>query len=216
MRFPALLFYDVDELAQVAAGTLLPYEVQPYDYMILDEYFYRSGSTLGEWVSNTFQSGITTDGTTIFIGEFNGDPVSYSKFPLVHTFSVGAGGTQDTTAPAASASGTVTESGVVQWSSVDGAAIYVVYKYFPLAYRNVSEYRPIRSTTGTTWTDPLYQAGDQYQVVALDRSANQSAELTISGESPAPSPPGTGRIRYNPAARARYTETGGKRFVAAP
>lgn len=191
IHIPALLFYDPADLAAVAAGTKQSWEPQPYAYLTLDRNFYQSGANKPQtYYGNMFGNGITTDGDGhIFIGEEAGDPGTYTSRPLIHQFSIGSTGIADTTPPDAPESVAVNSSGVLTWGASNEDVTYVIFKYFtnPHVSVPVGEYRPIRTSLATTWTDPLYQAGDKYQIIAHDRSMNASSGTTTGNQPPLPS-----------------------------
>ncbi|KKP67659.1 MAG: hypothetical protein UR66_C0012G0023 [Candidatus Moranbacteria bacterium GW2011_GWE1_35_17] len=177
---PMLIFYDVDQIAEIVAGTRNSDDIQPYAYMRLDSEFFKSASQIEGYNYPTFHSGITIDGSGgLYVGEWNGDPVDLGKSPLVHKFSLGDTGSVDVDSPSAPVSPSV-DSGVVLWGASDEDVMYVVFKWFSHPHYTVpsGEYRPIRTVLDTTYTDPLYVSGDQYQIIAYDKSMNDSAPTT--------------------------------------
>ena len=181
-----LLFYDVDQIAEIAAGTRESWDIQPYAYYSLDSIGYESGAE-NQSTSGRI-NGIAYDAINqkIYVSEYAG----YSPgepWPLYHVFSLAnTGSTIDTTAPPPPANVAVNGSGVVTWdASTDdqgGAITYVIFKWYEniCGIPELDEYRPVRSSLKTIWTDPLYSAGDQYKVVAYDQSMNASDGSTDS------------------------------------
>ena len=179
VNIPMLLFYDVDQIAEIATGTRQGYDIQPYAYMMLETYYWNGLATQEESSASMFHQGITTDGSgNIYIAEFQGIPAD-GKYPLIHQFAVGAGIGVDSTAP--SAPGNVAmSSGTLSWSASDEEVVYVVFKYFENVYKDLSEYRPIATVLDTDWVDPQWssEGADQYKIVAHDLSMNSSDGAT--------------------------------------
>ena len=189
---PMLHFYDVDQIAEIVRGERQPWDIRPYAYMTLDQDFYRSMGALNGDVGlhaaplNTtgriytgFDLGIALDPTgNLYIGEKDGDPEIYSRWPIIHQYTItGTGSAPSTSAPSAPANVTVNNSGVVSWQPSNGNVLYVIFKWFDEPHYSVpqGEYRPIRTSLAPTWTDRLYKSGDKYQIIAYDRNMNASS-----------------------------------------
>lgn len=186
-RFPMLLFYDVDEIAEIAAGTRATYNIQPYAYMQIGRHFYRSNAQIGYFPPAAAGVGMTWDDSgTLYVGEFDGVRNGAGRETVIHQFSIGLGGASDAAPPANPSEVSVTSGGVLSWVHSQGDEdLYIIYKFFADVYKTVDEYRPIITTELKTWTDPNYTAGDQYQVQVVDGSMNLSAR-TSSGSSESP------------------------------
>jgi hypothetical protein len=189
---PMLHFYDVDQIAEIVRGERQPWDIRPYAYMTLDQEFYRSMGALNGDVGlhaaplnsngriyTGFDLGIALDPTgNLYIGENDGDPEIYGRWPIIHQYAIiGTGVAPSTTAPSAPANVTVNSSGVVSWQPSNGNVLYVIFKWFDEPHYSVpqGEYRPIRTSLAPTWTDRYYKSGDKYQIIAYDRNMNASS-----------------------------------------
>jgi hypothetical protein len=175
VKFPILLFFDVDQLAEVAAGTRQSYDMAPYAMLNLNDFFHES-----EARNNGGYRPATTYGMAY-------DPVENRLIiserlytlgwePLYHVVELNdVGTTLDTATPSAPTGVSVNGSGVISWSG-DANGDYVIFKYYPqgICTADTVEYRPIASIRGTSWTDPLYQVGDLYAVRAMSDAMIQS------------------------------------------
>jgi hypothetical protein len=174
---PMLLFYDADQIAEIAAGTRETYDIQPYAYFSLDKWFYESMAVDGSISAYYHTIGIAYDETNqnIYIGEYLAD----GDYPLIHVFNLSdIGNTLDTTPPSAPASFT-NNSGTLSWAEPEDDAEYIIFKYYDRVCEDCSGYRPVDVTLNTSWTDTLYNAGDKYRVVAYDQSMNSSDDQIV-------------------------------------
>ena len=189
---PMLHFFDVDEIAEIVRGERQSWDIQPYAYMTLDKEFHRSMGALNGDVGihakplNTTSRigsgsdlGIALDAKgNLYIGENDGDPEIYDRWPIIHQYAItGTGSAPQTTAPSAPANVVVNSSGVVSWQPSNREVLYVIFKWFDEPHYSVpqGEYRPIRTSLAPTWTDRYYKNGDKYQIIAYDRNMNASA-----------------------------------------
>ena len=189
---PMLHFYDVDEIAEIVHGQRQSWDIHPYAYMTLDREFHRSMGALNGDVGthaaplNTtgrigsgFDVGIALDANgNLYIGEKDGDPEIYERWPIIHQYAItGTGSAPPTGSPSAPANVVVNSSGVVSWQPSNRDVLYVVFKWFDEPHYSVSqgEYRPIRTSLAPTWTDRHYKSGDKYQIIAYDRNMNASS-----------------------------------------
>lgn len=199
VRIPMLMFYDVDQIAEIAVGSRQSHDIQPYAYMTLNEFYNAQPSITGG--ENAKYHSITTDGSSIYIGENFGDIDGYDKYPLIHEFSLGTSGEADTNPPTLP-SNVVVDDGIVSWSASEPGAVYVVYKFFNAPHYSLpyGEFRPIRATLATSYTDPHFTSGDQYNIVAYDRSMNKASLINktlrlSTGQSRFIKSAGTGRFQ---------------------
>lgn len=171
---PMLVFYDVDQIAQIAAGTRSVYDIQPYAYFALDKYMYTSSAVTGIMKTSDV-NGMAYDATNqkIYISEYRGD----GNYPLIHVFSLtDTGSTLDTTPPSAPTNFS-NNNGVLSWTaSSTSNCDYIIFKKFTIL-NETPTYRPIAVTQNQTWTDPHYSDGDAYKIVAYDQSMNASNDL---------------------------------------
>ena len=198
ITIPMLHFYDVDEIAEIVRGQRQSWDIQPYAYMTLDREFHRSMGALNgdvgahaaplnsaSRIASDWDLGITLDTNgNLYIGERDGDPETYEKWPLIHQYAIsGTGSAPSTTAPSAPANVAVNGSGVVSWQSSNSDVLYVIFKWFDEPHYSLpqGEYRPIRTSLAPTWTDHYYKNGDKYQIIAYDRNMNGSPPA-YSGE----------------------------------
>ena len=79
-----IIFYDPSDLAKVAAGTMEPYEPQPYAYLNIDQYLYHITGNQQKY----HLGAITYDRNNgiLYVFEFRGD--TDNDRPLVHVFKV--------------------------------------------------------------------------------------------------------------------------------
>jgi hypothetical protein len=88
-----LLFFDPQDLAQVAQGTMAPYEPQPYAELNVDPYLYHIQGSL-RWDHVAAMSYDRTRGILYLM-----EPFADGDQPLVHVFQVRSGGSPSTAAP---------------------------------------------------------------------------------------------------------------------
>jgi len=189
---PMLHFYDTDQIAEIVSGQRQSWDIQPYAYMTLDEDFFRSMGSLNGDVglhARPFNTTVRLAGGAdwgiafdkngnLFIGEKDGDPELYDRWPIIHQYAItGTGSAPSTTAPSAPANVVVNSSGVVSWQPSNRNVLYVIFKWFDEPHHSLpqGEYRPIRTSLAPTWTDHHYKNGDKYQIIAYDRNMNASA-----------------------------------------
>jgi len=186
-NFPMLLFYDVDQIAEVAQSTRQPWDIQPYAYYDLSSYFFFSEARLQGQLDIAYNAvGMTYDptGNRLIIkeiGQYNGD----SRKPIFHVISLAdVGSTLDTTAPPNVTGLSVSGEGVITFTPASGADNYVVYKEFhDICGPDLVEFRPIFATMVSTVTDTDYHAGDKYKVVSIDKSMNKSSGVSTASTS---------------------------------
>lgn len=182
---PILMFFDVDQLAEVAAGARKAWDLQPYAYYNLDDIFFETQSRDNEvpW-SNKYSSGLAYDKVNkrLIVSEVVRDG-SAEPIPVLHVLDLtNTAKILDTQPPTTPLSVLVSQTGELTWTaSTDNdnhEVTYVIYKW----YNNVcavgnNEFRPIWSSFSNSWTDPLYEIGDKYQIVAVDKSMNTSGHI---------------------------------------
>ena len=120
----------------------------------------------------------------LYIGEKDGDPEIYSRYPIIHQYAItGTGLAPPTTSPSAPANVKVNNSGDVSWQPSNRDVLYVIFKWFDEPHYSLpqGEYRPIRTSLAPTWTDHYYKNRDKYQIIAYDRNMNASPPA-YSGE----------------------------------
>jgi hypothetical protein len=88
-----ILFFDPQDLAQVAQGTLAPYEPQPYAELNMDPYRYNIQGSL-RWDHVAAMSYDRTRGILYLM-----EPFADGDQPLVHVFQVRSEGSSSTAAP---------------------------------------------------------------------------------------------------------------------
>ena len=198
IHIPMLHFYDVDEIAEILSGQRESWDIQPYAYMTLDKEFYRSMGALNGDIGTHAKPlntnarlvggadwGIALDTNgNLYIGEKDGDPEIYSRYPIIHQYAItGTGSAPPATSPSAPANVKVNNSGVVSWQPSNRDVLYVIFKWFDEPHYSLpqGEYRPIRTSLAPTWTDHYYKNGDKYQIIAYDRNMNGSPPA-YSGE----------------------------------
>lgn len=172
--YPALFFYNADDLAAVADGTKEPYEPQPYAVVNLLPYFYyKAGlgfSTDGMAYDETKNILYLRENTSTYQGGYQ----------AIHAFRLSENVTSlDATPPSApvvNLDSASHESVTFSWvASTDNSGKPIVYEIF----RNNA---PIAFTTSASYSDDFYEyypAPVEYHVVAIDFNGNTSRSNTI-------------------------------------
>ncbi|MEW6428220.1 MAG: fibronectin type III domain-containing protein [Thermodesulfobacteriota bacterium] len=191
--YGAIMFYDPDDLAQVAKGARQPYEVTNYATYSVEKFLYGSyqcrRSSLG---------GVAYDSKNnlLYIEELQ--PSKSSGVPVIHVFRVQDGGEQslDTTPPTAPTNVVVTApdatSRKISWNpSADdsGTVYYIVYRHGepipPADSHDVLQPNPqslvILSGATTEYTDTKFSkviiGEPTYTVEARDAMNNSSMAM---------------------------------------
>lgn len=169
--YPALFFYNVDDLAAVAQGAKKPYEPQPYAVVNLLPYFYyKKGITF-----STDGMAYDENNNTLYLRES-----VVGSYEAVHAFRLSdVGKSLDTTPPmepVVNLDSASHESVTFSWTDCgDDSGKPVVYEI----YRNDA---PIAFTTSTSFKDDLYAyypSPVKYEVVARDPIGNTSTGNSI-------------------------------------
>ena len=171
-NFASILFYDPDDLAAVAQGTMEPYEPQPYAQINLQQYMFNDNPSAVDALGGVAYD---RDHQLLYVMEKKVD----ANKPIVHVWSVADNGVSalDTTPPIPPEGlqlDSVSSSSVqISWSaSTDNVGVggYVVY-------RNGI---PVDMTDGTTLTDTSVSPAItyNYSVVAFDLIDNRSPQTT--------------------------------------
>jgi len=182
IALPILMFYDVDQIAEIAAGTRASWDIQPYTYMLLDNLFFRSQSRFQSaiYYSDTGNVGLAYDSINnrLFVAEYGA--FGAEPFPIYHVLNItDAGSEKDVTLPSPPTSVTISGS-TVSWNAAadqnGGDVSYIIYKWYEeICGNGNNEFRPIIASLTTSWTDPHHVAGDTYAIQTVDRSMNLSA-----------------------------------------
>ena len=175
-----LAFYDVNEIAEIAAanGTRESWDIQPYAYLNLDQYYWSSHARAGVTYKDPLVSGLAYDKASnkLYVGEY---AASHGGVSIFHVFNLDdIGSTLDTTPPEPISTPSISESGVVSWgASAETSPLYVIEKYYEniCGIAEADEYRPISVSMGTSWTDPTYNQGDSYKITVYDKAMNSSS-----------------------------------------
>ncbi|MCP4151700.1 MAG: hypothetical protein GY757_28410 [bacterium] len=146
-----IIFYDPDDLAAVAAGSMEEYEPQPYGYLNIDEHLYHITSTQ-QWYHTAAVCFDRSNGF-LYVFENNVD----DDRPIVHVWKVETTATSPTitvTSPNGGESWTVAESRTITWSST-GTVGNVEIDY---STNNGSGWSSVSSSTANdgsySWTVP--------------------------------------------------------------
>lgn len=192
--YPALRFYDPDDIAKVAQGTMEAYEPQPYATMQLENYIFeekRSCNNGGQL------AGIAVDNENQLL--YVAEPKSYSasrNSDVIHVFRI-VDAVEDTEPPNAPGSLTATRGDDIEltWDHDENVMFIVYRKGRPKGLMDSTqtgitytdeEFAPIHITKGTSFTDSNYiyfPAPYTYIVEAVDSSGNRnSEEVTVDAD----------------------------------
>lgn len=172
-----LAFYDVNEIAAISATSREPWDIQPYAYLKLDQYYWTSHARTGVTYKDPLVSGLAYDkeNNKLYVGEYG---ASHGGVSIFHVFDLNdVGSTLDTTSPEPIGAPTVNETGVVSWSaSAEPSPLYVIEKYYEdiCGISAADEYRPISVSMSTSWVDPKFEQGDNYKITVYDKAMNSS------------------------------------------
>jgi hypothetical protein len=207
---PAILFYDPDDFAAVAAGTKQPYEPQPYTVWYPNKLMYHGNRSATEVLG-----GVAYDRTNrkLYIVEPGANTLAdaYSPTPVIHVWQItDGGGSLDTTVPTTPSGLTFNDdTKTLSWT----ASTAGTKKLYYIIYRNVGPhgaltggYEPVAMAQSNSWVDTKYNSyapennstntailangGSRgpgaYKVMAMDELGYKSALSDSSGDATVP------------------------------
>lgn len=173
-RYGMLLFYDEDDLAKVADGTMQPHEPQPYVRAQLMGYLYSDNNN-GCPKEYIHAVGYDRANNLLYLQEADTE--------IVHVFELVDNGMSADTTPPSAATG-------LQATNIDKTSIDLIWTAATdpsggIAYKIYRNGRPIAVVDDTYWTDSnpeYYVSPYTYKVRAMDFSHNHidSTELEVT------------------------------------
>ncbi len=185
ISLPILMFYDVDQIAEIAVGNKESWEIQPYAYMLLDNIFFRSQSRFQSaiYYSDPGIVGLAYDSINnrLFIAEFGA--FAAEPVPIYHVLQVTDSDKGHDNTPPSSPTKLSFSGSTLSWNEgIDaggGVVSYIIYKWYEeICEKGNNEFRPIVTSLSTSWKDPKYHPGDTYAIQSIDRSMNLSPIVT--------------------------------------